>query len=152
MPSTTKTVVTAAVNVTDIIGRLASLGEKALPAARIFFDIVPLPYGGAVVDALTIAAPYLHGAAAAAPYIERAIEAGTPIYDAIQLAGPEVMHNLKSVYAIAVNHDPARVETTMTAADVADKDVTRFASALFTPGWTNEETQRFWDRDKGANG
>lgn len=132
-----------AINVTEVIGRLAGLGEKALPAARIFFDFVPVPWGGAVVDALTVALPYLHGVSVAAPAIETLIKDGRPILEALQATAPSLVPDLKAIFAIAVNHDPNRPETNLTADDVSDDQIEAFSGSIFSRSFFTPQDQRF---------
>lgn len=148
MPASTEVLAQGAINVTDLIGKLAGLGAKALPAARIFFDFVPVPWAGAVVDALTIAAPYLNGVATAAPIIDQAITDGVPVIDALRAQGPKLLLDFKALYAVAVNHDPARPETLMTAADVTDEQAGSFAGSIFSRSFFSPQDPRF-DRGMG---
>lgn len=136
-----------AISVTNLVGRAAALGESALPAVQFFAGFFP---GAApAVQAIAMALPIIRKISAAAPVVAKTIEAGKPIFSAIQEAGPDVLPYLRELYAIAVNSDPDRPETTMRAVDVDDQDVLKFAAVVFTPGWTNEETQAWWDRAQG---
>lgn len=145
--STATTVVDTAVNVTNLIGGIAKFGTNALPVARFIAGF--FPGLGSVLAAIEIAAPIIQKIAIAAPIIADAIDKGRPIIDAIAATGPGMLPNFKALYAIAVNHDPARPETAMTAADVSDQDAAKFAGVVFTPGRTNEEQQQEWDRAQG---
>jgi len=133
-----------AITVTDLVGHVASFGAQALPVAQFLAGFFP---GMApVLQAITIAQPILARIAAGAPQAAAAIAAGRPVFDAIERTSTAVVPHLKELYAIAVNHDPARPETKMTGTQVSDVEVKTFASLVFTPGWTNEEQQRAWDR------
>lgn len=134
-----------AINITKLIGVAASFGQSALPVAR--FIAGWFPGAGPVLDAITIAIPIIDRIVAAKPAAEKAIEAGRPVLDALDKASPALMESLKELYAIAVNHDPVRPETNLTADDVSDGEVAAFAGpVLFGRAWTKEEEQRWFDR------
>ena len=137
-----------AITVTQVVGSLARYGKQAAPVARFIASFIP---GLApVVAAVDMAAPWLEKIAAAAPAVEQALDKGRPIFDAIEKTAPDVLPALKNVYAIAGNHDPARPETDLKAADVTDAQVAGFTGAvLFGRAWTQEETQRWFDKAQG---
>jgi hypothetical protein len=138
-----------AVSITNIVGRVASFGQQALPVAQFIAGFFP---GMApVLQTITAAQPILAKIALAAPQVAGAINAGRPIIEAIEQDGPAVLPYLKQLYAIAVNHDPARPETSMEASDVSDDVATEYGSIVFTPGRSNAEQQREWDRAQGLS-
>jgi len=145
-------ITSTAVGVTEFIGNAAALmvrvGKPALPIAQFIAGFVP---GLApAIQVLSIAGPIIEKIAAGAPVAAKAIEAGRPIIEAIQSAGPTMLPSLKQLFAIAVNADPNRPEENATAADVSDDQAIAFAGhALFGRPWTAEETQRWWDKAQG---
>lgn len=144
------TVGAGAISVTHMIGQLAVFGSKALPMVRIIAPFVPLPFFSAVVEGLTVAQPWIEKIALGAPLLEKTIADGEPVLAALRDKAPELLADFKALFAIAVNHDPARPESGMTADDVSDSDAAAFAEAVvFTPGWTNQETERWWKLAQG---
>jgi hypothetical protein len=147
-----------AVTVTDIIGRVAAVGDKVLPALQLIAPFIPIPYASNIIAALTIAQPWIDKIAAGTPVIEKAIQDGMPVIDALQARLPSLIGDFKQVYAIAANADPLHPATDMTAADVSDEQAVAFATesykfagkALFGQRWTDEEYQRAWDRAQGV--
>lgn len=141
-----------AITFTDLIGRLAIAGEKALPVIDAIAAWAPIPYVGAIVHALDIAAPYVAKVAMAAPIIEQAIGQGVPIAEALQQHGPALFGDFKQIFVIASNNDPAQKgQPTITAADVTDEQVFHFAGpAIFGKRWTDEEMQSEWKRAEGS--
>lgn len=151
MSEKTTQIADVAVNVTDLIGGIAKFGANALPVARLVAGF--FPGLGSVLAAIEIAQPIIQKITAGAPIVVDLINKGRPILDAIAEAGPGMLPNFKKLYAIAVNHDPARPETDMTAADVDDDEVAEFAQGvIFTPGWTNAETELHWKLAQGSQG
>lgn len=141
-----------AISFTNLIGKLAGAGATALPILHTVAQWVPIPYLAQIDAALQLAAPYLYKIQQAAPIVSQAIDKdGRPVLDVLQARGPELLTALKSVYAIAVNHDPLRPETALTAADVPDAVALAYGAQVFTPGRTNAEQQREWDRAQGAS-
>lgn len=139
----------SAVSVTEIVGRVASFGNQALPVAMFLAGFFP---GMApVLQAIQIAAPIIAKIAATAPQVSAAINASRPIIDAVTASAPDVLPHLKAIYAIAVNHDPARPETNLTAPDVPDDIALAYGAVVFAPGRTNNEQQREWDRAQGIS-
>lgn len=132
-------------SITDVIAKVASFGQQALPVAQLVASLIP--GGGIVVSAIGAALPYIQKAAAAAPAIQRSIAAGVPIAEAIQRNGPDLMASLREIYAIAVNHDPERKETNLTGAAVPEAQVQKFATT-FMIGYklTQEEENAYFDR------
>ena len=141
-----------AISFTDLIGRLAVGGEKALPIIDAIAAWVPIPYVGAIVHALDVAAPYVAKVAVAAPIVEQAIAQGVPIAKAMQAHGPALLGDFKQLFAIASNNDPAQKgQPQITAANVSDEQVFHFAgNTILGRKWTDEETQRWWDRAQGS--
>lgn len=143
-----------AVSFTDLIGRLASIGSRAQPLLDTIAPWVPVPYFAAAVHVLDVAAPYLAKITAAAPIFSQAIDQdGRPAIDAVQAHAPELMDAIKQVFAIASNADPERDATAqpITGADVTDEQAAGYGFVIFTPGRTNAEQQREWDRAQGAS-
>ena len=133
------------ISITEVIGKIARFGEYALPAAQLVAGL--FPGGGTVVTAIQLALPVIKKISQAAPIIAGAIETGRPIIDAIRENGSELLQAYKQLYAIAVNHDPERPETNMTADDVDDTDIVEFCGpVLIGRRWTNDEMQAHWDR------
>jgi hypothetical protein len=134
-----------AISVTNLVGEIAKFGTQALPVAEFIAGFFP---GMApVLQAVRIAAPYIEKIAAAAPQVAAAIDKGRPIITAVEETAPTMLPNLKAIFAIAVNHDPADPRTNMTAGDVSDEQAMTFGGpVLFGHRWTDQETQRFWDR------
>lgn len=150
---TAATLADNAISFTDLIGRLAGVGGKVEPVIHVLAQWVPIPYLAQIDNALDLAAPYLAKIQLAAPIVSQAIDkSGRPVLDALQEHGPDLLAAVKSVYAIAVNHDPARPEQNLTAADVSDSVAAAYGAHIFTPGRTNAEQQREWDRDKASMG
>ena len=141
------------ISFTDLIGRLAVAGEKALPVIDAIAAWAPIPYVGAIVHALDIAAPYIAKVAVAAPIVEQAISQGVPIAQAIQQHGPALFGDLKQIFAIASNNDPAnRGQPTITADEVNDNQAFHFAgNAILGRRWTDDEYQRYWAQATGAH-
>lgn len=138
----------AAISFTDLIGRLAVGGTKVLPILDALAAWAPIPYVGAIVHALDIAAPYVAKVATAAPIIEQAISQGVPIAEAFQQHGPALFGSFKSLFAIATNADPANAGTpAITASDVSDEQAFHFAgNTILGRRWTDEEYRLWWDR------
>lgn len=132
-------------SITDVIAKVASFGQQALPVAQLVASLIP--GGGIVVSAIGAALPYIQKAAAAAPAIQRSIAAGVPIAEAIQANGPDVVASLKEIFAIAVNHDPERKETTLKGSQVSMAEVATFA-VPFVIGYkmTQAEENAYHDR------
>lgn len=151
---TTTSLADGAISFTNLIGKLAGAGTTALPVVHFIAQWVPVPYLAQIDAALQLAAPYIAKISQAAPVIAKAIDKdGRPALDAIQAHAPDLLADIKAVYAIAVNHDPMRPETSLTASGVSDATAAAYASqAVFTPGRTNAEQQREWDRDKQSMG
>lgn len=142
-----------AISVTEAVGNAARLATKIGGAALPIVQFVAGFFPGAapLVQVLSIAAPIIERIAIGAPIAVTAINQGRPIIEAIQTAGPQLLSSLKQLYAIAVNNDPARSETNLTADDVSDAEAAAFAGpVLFGRRWTNEETQRWYDRAQGG--
>ncbi len=136
----------AAISFTDLIGRLAVAGEKALPVIDAIAAWAPIPYVGAIVHALDVAAPYVAKVAIAAPIIEQAIAQGVPIAEAIQQHGPALIYNFKQLFAIAANADPDSAgKPIILANDVTDDQMFHFAgNTILGRRWTDDEYQRWW--------
>lgn len=134
-----------ATTITDVIAKVASFGEKAMPVAQLIASLIP--GGGVVVSAIGVALPYIQKVMAAAPVVNSAIAAGVPIAEAIQKNGPDLMASLREIYAIAVNHDPERKETNLTGDAVPNAAVRDFA-ATFMIGYrmTQAEENAYYDR------
>lgn len=134
-----------AISITNLVGQIATFGTQALPVAEFVAGFFP---GMApVLQAVRLAAPYIAKVAAIAPQVADAIDKGRPIISAIEQTAPTLLPNLKAIYAIAVNHDPARPETHMTEADVTDAQAMAFGGpVLFGKRWTDAEMQAWWDR------
>lgn len=152
---TTSTLADNAISLTDLIGKLAGVGqtvERARPILHILAQYAPIPYLAQIDNVLELVAPYFDKVAAAAPILHNALDSsGRPVLDAIQAHGPDLMDAIKNVYAISVNHDPARPETNLTAADIPDDIALAYGAVVFTPGRTNNEQQREWDRAQGVS-
>lgn len=140
-----------AISVTELVGKAASFGEKALPFAQFVAGFIP---GAApVLQVVSIALPIIHRINAAAPVVVKALEAGRPILDAVEQSGPNVLPYLKELYALAVNHDPARPETSLVPENVSTKEVLEFAGpVLLGRKWTPAEEKRFFDKATGEIG
>lgn len=136
--------------ITEWVGRAAAFGEGALPVARFIAGFFP---GAApVVDIVTAALPIIHRIAESAPTAVNAIEAGRPIFDAISKASPSLLSELKKLYAVAVNADPARPETSLAPENVSDAEVVQWASfPLLGRAWTPEEEGRWFDKAAGKD-
>lgn len=131
--------------ITDIIARVASFGQQALPVAQLIAGIIP--GGGVVVSAIGAALPYIAKVTAAAPIIHKAVAAGVPIADALQNNGADLLHAVKEIYAIAVNADPERPEQRMTGSDVSTKQIAAFMpQVLFGGALTQEQENALFDR------
>ncbi|MDB6098306.1 MAG: hypothetical protein JWN58_1009 [Gammaproteobacteria bacterium] len=137
-------------SITDLIGRVAGFGDRALDVAELVAGL--FPGGGTVVAAIRAADNVIERIAAAAPKVRAAVEAGAPIVEAAQQHGPALIENLKALYAIAVNADPERPETSLHAGDVTTQQAASFAvPVLLVHGWTEEETNRWYDRAQGLS-
>lgn len=147
MSITAASVARGALTITDIIGDIASFGVRAnnVPAVRwaAQFAAKLIPGGGVILDAIEIAMPYIVKAAAVAPQIQTAINTGMPIIAAIDEHAPKVMKEFKAIFATAVNHDPERVETKMTAADVSDEQALAFIGSIFERSFFSPQDPRF---------
>lgn len=135
----------------SIVGSTAGIANKVLPWVNLVAGF--FPGAASVIAALQIAAPIIEKIAVVAPIAVKAIEAGTPIFNAIDGASPDLLSHIKQLYAVFANADPSRPETGMTAADVSDQEATAFAGpVLMGRAWTDEEQQRWWDRQDGKAG
>lgn len=149
---TTPTLADNAVSFVDLIGQLAGLGqsiEKVRPVVHIIAQWAPIPYLTQIDHVLDVAAPYLDKVTAAMPAVRSAVDQqGRPLLDVIQDHGPDLLHAFRSIIAITTNNDPTKPQPAAEAiaADVTGPDVAHFAGIVFTPGRTNEEQQREWDR------
>jgi hypothetical protein len=136
------------ISVVDKVGAAArlvvSVGKPALPFIEFAAGFIP---GAApVLKVLEIAEPIVEKIAAGAPIVEAMIKTGKPAIDAFQAAAPDLLAQFKQLYAIAVNHDPARPETNLAGSDVATIDAIRFAGPiLLGRRWTVEEEARWFD-------
>lgn len=148
-------------SIVDIVGRVATIGQDALPVLRLVADWspVPIPFLAPVVSALEIGLPYVQKIAAAAPVVHKAIDAGLPIAQAIQQHGPDLLSALKNLYAIANNADPG-AQAKLVPDQVSDQMALAFAhqsyafagKALFGGRrWTDEEYERWWNRATGEH-
>lgn len=141
-----------AISVTGLIGSVASFGESALPFAEAAAPFLG-HYGIALLAGIKVAQPIIHQIATMAPSVQTTIESGRPILDAIEAHGPEVMVNIKKLYAIAVNHDPDMPQTDMAASEVGDREALEFAGpVLFGRRWTAAEEARWFDQATGDTG
>lgn len=144
---TTASLADGAISFTNLIGKLAGAGTTALPVVHFIAQWVPIPYLAQIDAALQLAAPYIAKISQAAPIVAQAIDKdGRPVLDALQAHGGNLLADVKAVYAIAVNHDPMRPETNLAAVDVPDDVALAYGALVFTPGRTNAEQQREWDR------
>lgn len=143
-----------AISLTDFIGTVAgeaaSVSQSASDVAT-FLNGVKLvsslvPGLSSVIAVLDIAQPIIQKIAAGAPMVHAALEAGTPIIDAVELHGADILPHVRQLLALALNADPARAETNASASSVDDQETTAFGALIFTPGHTNAEQQREWDR------
>jgi hypothetical protein len=137
--------------VTSVAQLAVSVGRGALPIARFVAGFFP---GAApVVDAITIAAPWLERIASMGAPVKTAIHAGTPIFDAFDKSGPQLLNAFKEVYAIAVNKDPERKEENLTADDIDDAVVMKefVTPVLLGRAWTKEEEDAWFQRATGAH-
>lgn len=143
-----------AVTFVDLIGQLAGLGqsiEKVRPIVHVIAQWAPIPYLTQIDHVLEVAAPYLDKVTAAMPQVRAAVDVqGRPIIDAIQQHGPDLLDAFRSVIAITANNDPTKPAPAVEVvpADVPEIDVAHFAGIVFTPGRTNAEQEREWNRDK----
>jgi hypothetical protein len=137
-------------SITDLIGRVAGFGDKALDVAELVAGL--FPGGGTVVAAIRAADGIIERIEQAAPKVRGAIEAGVPIAEAAQQHGPALIDNLKALYAIAVNADPMRPEAGLKPSDVTTEQAAAFAApVLLGHGWTQEETDRWYERAVGLS-
>jgi hypothetical protein len=131
-----------------VVGSIAGTAQSVLPWVNLVAGF--FPGAASVISALQIAAPIIQKISEIAPVAVQAIEAGQPIFDAIEKAGPDLLPHIKALYATFANADPTRPETEMTADDVSDREALAFAGpVLFGREWTQEETQRWWDKATG---
>jgi len=134
-----------------VIASIAAVESRVMPYATFVAGF--FPGMASILAAVQIAQPWIDKAIAAAPAIEAGIEAGAPILDAINNAGPQVLTHIKTAYAIMVNADPARPEEGLTADDIPDMDAVAItAPMVLGRQWTDEETQRWFDRATGTIG
>ncbi len=145
-----------AISFTDLIGGIAGAGqtvEKVRPVLHLLAQWAPIPYLAQIDNVLQIAEPYLDKIQAAVPIVRNAIDtSGRPVLDSVQTHGPELVDALKHLLAIARNNDPTAKDGTepVRVADISNSEIARFAGVVFTPGSTNEEQEREWNRDGGA--
>ena len=132
----------------SVLARIASVEKNVMPYATFIAGF--FPGAASILSAIAIAQPWIDKAVAAAPAIEAGIEAGAPIIDAIQNAGPQVMTNIKTAYATLANADPSIEESYASPDEVSDETAAQFAGpVLFGRPWTQEETQRWFDKATG---
>lgn len=138
-----------ALNVTNFVGGLARLGEKAVPFAAFLAAVYPpmLP----VAAALAAASPYLATIERAAPVAASLIEDGHDALDALDRAAPLLKQHLRELLAIAINHDPERPEAKIVGEQVDDRALVVFAQhAVLGRSMTFEEEARWFDIAKGG--
>lgn len=139
------------IGITEFVGTAAGLavkiGKPALPIIQFVAGFVP---GLApAIQVLSIAEPILEKIAAGAPIVEALIRTGKPTLDALQAAAPDMLHNFKELYAVAVNHDPARPEENMTAAEVTNEQVAAFTGSIFERSFFTPQDPRFENKNFG---
>ncbi len=133
-----------------VLAKIATVEKNVMPYATFIAGF--FPGAASILSAIAIAQPWIDKAVAAAPAIEAGIEAGAPIIDAINQAGPQVLTHIKTAIAVLSNADPEIPGTAMTAADVTDGDAVAAAGPLIMGRrWTQAETQRFWDKADGTS-
>lgn len=127
----------------QVVAEVATVESRLMPYAMMIAGL--FPGAASVLAAISIAQPYIDKAVAAAPAIEAAVVAGAPIIDAIQTDGPEVLAHIKTAYSIMASATGA----TVAVEDVSDSIAIKFAGKIFHHEWTQEETQRYWDKATG---
>lgn len=147
MSVTAVQVINGAKTITQIVGEIAAFGVKAnnMPAVHWAAEFAAglIPGGGVILKAVDLALPFIVKAAAAAPQIMDALNSGLPIAQAFDEHAPAVITHLKSIFAIAVNHDPERAETNLTAADIGtDQALTMFGN-IFQRSFFSPQDPRF---------
>lgn len=138
-------------SITDIIMNVAAFGKKSLPVAEFVAGF--LPGGGVVASAIRIASNAIATIDRFGPGVRNIVVTGTPVIDAIQQQGPDLVRAIKELYAIAINADPERPELSIAAPDVKTEDALEaFAgqNSMFGRTWTNDEYQRWWDKAQGV--
>lgn len=144
-----------AIGITDLIGSIATEAARAGSTARevsTFLSGVKLiarfiPGLSTAVAILDVAQPIIEKIAAAAPIISRAISQGDQLVAAAHSGG--LLDSAKQLYAIAVNADPDRPETNMTAAKVDDAVALDFVGSIFERSFFSPQDPRFDQKNFG---
>ena len=144
-----------AITVTDFIGNVAGVAAQVsstagevstfLLGAKLVASFIPGL--SAVVGVLDVAEPILQKIAAGAPIVHRAIEQGDNLVSAAQSGG--FLDSVKQVYALAINADPARPETNMTAAKVGNAEALDFLPGIFEQSFFSPQDPRFNNQSLG---
>lgn len=134
-----------------IVGNVAGVAGNVLPYINLVAGF--FPGAASVISAIQIAQPIIAKIAAVAPVAVKAIEAGGPIFEAIDKASPALLPHIKDLYAVFANADPTRPETAMVGSKVSDEQALAFAGpVLLGRPWTSEETQRWFDKASNPGG
>lgn len=142
-----------AITVTDFIGNVATAAARAGGTAQEVANFVSgvsffghiaagfIPGLSSVMTVLDVALPTFQKIAAAAPILHRAIEQGDAVIEAADKSG--LLDSAKQLYAIAVNADPERPETNMTAAKVGNAEALNFVGSIFERSFFSPQDPRF---------
>jgi len=139
------------IGVTEFIGNAAGLavkiGKPALPIIQFMAGFIP---GLApAIQVLSIAEPILEKIAAGAPIVESLIKTGKPTMDALQAAAPDLLYSFKELYAVAVNNDPSKPESNVTANQVSNEQVASFVGSIFEKSFFTPQDRRFENQNLG---
>lgn len=134
-----------AINITEFVGSAAGLalkiGGPALPIIEFFAGFVPAL--APAIKIINVATPILTKIVAASPVVQNIIKQGKPTIDALQAASPGLIEQLKALYAVTVNNDPARPEAAKKAEEVTDKELEGFVGSLFERSFFLPQDPRF---------
>lgn len=138
-----------AITVTDFVGSVAAeaarVGSTAQEVSTFLLGVKLvasfIPGLSAVAGVLDVAEPIIQKIAIAAPILHRAIERGDAV---VQLANQNgLFDSAKQLLAIAINSDPARTETNLTAADITNEQAQAFMPGIFERSFFTPQDPRF---------
>lgn len=138
-----------AIGITDLVGNIAIEAARTGNTAREVTNFLSgvkliarfIPGLSSAVAVLDIAQPIIEKIAAGAPILHRVIEQGDALAATAQRVG--LIDNVKQLYAIAVNADPARPETSLKAADVSDETAAGYLGSIFERSFFSPQDPRF---------
>lgn len=147
------------ITVTDFIGNVATAAARAGGTAQEVANFVSgvsffghiaagfIPGLSSVMTVLDVALPTFQKIAAAAPILHRAIEQGDAVIEAADKSG--LLDSAKHLYALAVNADPERPETSLDAVSVSDETAMAYVGSLFERSFFSPQDPRFANQNLG---